>query len=303
MTSSEAKQHRAGLIMVAGAALCWSTSGLFVRTIEADLPTMLFWRGLFSGAGVMTFFFWREGLRSWAILRSLRWPAFAVAIASAISMISGNGAMRFTSIADALVIYATVPFVTAALAWAVIGERPATRTLVASLVALIGVGVMLGDSLGEVMRNPGWNMNLFGKFLALFMTLGMATMTVIMRRHQDVPMLPAVGLSAWICAAACLPFAAPLSITMRDFWLCAAFGIFQNASGLALYAIGSRLVPAAQATLVAALEVPLTPLWVWIGLGEVPSNPTLVGGAIVLAAMFGHIFLETRRFGRPPRTE
>jgi len=301
MTSAEAHHNRAGLIMVALAALCWSTGGLFVRTIETDLATMLFWRGLFSGAAVMAFFFYLEGRNGWGVLRRLRWPALAVALASAMSMICGIGALQYTSVADALVIYATVPFVTAALAWATIGERPALHTMIASLAALAGVAVMLGGSFGDAVSGAALRDGLFGKFLALFMALGMATMTIIMRKHQNVPMLPAVGLSAWICATVCLPFAAPMAVSMQDFWLCVAFGIFQNASGLALYAIGSRRIPAAEATLIAALEVPFTPLWVWLVLGETPAAATLAGGMIVLTAMFVHIYLETRRFGRLTR--
>jgi len=41
--------------------------------------------------------------------------------------------------------------------------------------------------------------------------------------------------------------------------------------------------------------VPLTPLWVWIFMDEVPSRATQIGGAVVLAALFGHIFMELRR--------
>ena len=53
MTSAERRHHRLGLALVACAALCWSSAGVFTRVIGADLMTMLFWRGLFSGAGVM----------------------------------------------------------------------------------------------------------------------------------------------------------------------------------------------------------------------------------------------------------
>ena len=74
-----------------------------------------------------------------------------------------------------------------------------------------------------------------------------------------------------------------------------AFGIVQNATGLALYTFGSKRVPAAEATLLAALEVPFTPFWVFLFMGETPSPQTLIGGAIVLAALFLHILLEFRR--------
>lgn len=287
MTTAEHQQHRIGLLLVAGAALAWSSSGLFVRNIQADLMTMLFWRGVFSGAAVFTLFVAMERGRSLAILRSLRWPTLAVALLSASGMITGIGALRNTTVADAMVIYATVPFVTAALAYFVIGERPSRSTLIGSTVALLGVGVMLwGSEMGG---------SLFGQFLAVLMTLSMAGFTTIMRRHRDVPMLPAMALSAWICSFACFWFAAPLSITGNDLMLCIAFGILQNATGLALYTFGSKRVPAAEATLLAALEVPFTPLWVFLFLGEAPSLQTLLGGAIVLTALFLHIMSEFRR--------
>jgi drug/metabolite transporter (DMT)-like permease len=277
--------------MVALAATAWSTSALFVRFISADLMTLLFWRGLFSGASVMTIFLLMEGRGALAILERLRWPALAVACACTTSMIAGISSIRFTTAADALMIYATLPFMTAALAWLTIGERPSRATLIASAVALAGVLIMLKDS--------SWDGSLAGKGLAFIMTAGMAVMTTIMRRHREVPMLPAMGASAWLCSFVCFWFAASLAITPQDLALCALFGLVQNALGLALYAIGSRRVPAAEATLFAALEVPLTPLWVWLILNEVPSTPTLIGGSIVLAAMFGHALWELRRPAQP----
>ncbi|MFN4142344.1 DMT family transporter [Aestuariivirga sp.] len=293
MTAAEHRQHRIGLLLVAAAALAWSTSGLFVRNISADLMTMLFWRGVFSGAAVFAIFFAMERQRSLDILRSLRWPTLAVAFFSASGMISGIGALRFTTAADAMVIYATVPFVTAAVAYLAIGERPSRSTLTGSTFALLGVGVMLwGSEMGG---------SLFGQFLAVLMTLSMAGFTTIMRRHREVPMLPAMALSGWLCSLFCLWFAEPLAISQTDFLLCVAFGIIQNATGLALYTFGSKRVPAAEATLLAALEVPFTPFWVFLFLGETPSLQTLAGGGIVMAALFLHILSEFRR--RPLASE
>jgi drug/metabolite transporter (DMT)-like permease len=290
MTAAEQKNHRLGLMLVAAAAMAWSSSGVFVRLIEADLFTMLFWRGIFSGAGVFAVFVIMEREKTFAVLKTLRWPALAVALLSAMGMITGIGSMRYTSVADAMVIYATVPFMTAALAFVTIGERPSRSTMIASIVALGGVGVMLwGSELGG---------SLFGKFLAVLMTLSMAGFTVIMRRHRDVPMLPAMAASAWICSIACFWWAEPASITQQDLVLCAIFGIVQNAAGLALYTFGSKRIPAAEATLLAALEVPFTPLWVFLLLGETPAAQTLVGGGIVMVALFAHILAEFR--GRKP---
>ena len=158
--------------------------------------------------------------------------------------------------------------------------------MIASAVALLGVGIMLwGAELGG---------SLFGKMLALIMTLSMASFTVIMRRHKEVAMLPAMGASAWLCSGVTWWFASPLSISGQDIVLTALFGVLQNAAGLAFYTLGSKRVPAAEATLIAALEVPLTPFWVWLLLGESPAPQTLLGGLVVLIALFGHIAMEFR---------
>ena len=293
MNADANPRHALGLMLVALAALFWSTSGIFVRLISADVMTVLFFRGLFSGTAVMLVYLLLEGKSGQLRLKGLPLPIFAVAACSALSMISGIGSLRFTTVAESLIIYATVPFMTAAFAWIFVGERPSARTMIASGIALAGVAIMLKDA--------SWDGSLFGKGLAVLMTLGMAGMTTIMRRHQTVPMLPAMGISAWLCSFVTFWFAAPLSIGAQDLLLTALFGIVQNATGLVLYAIWSRKIPAAEATLIAALEVPFTPLWVWLFLGETPTGAVLIGGAVVMAALFGHILTEIRpRRALPP---
>jgi drug/metabolite transporter (DMT)-like permease len=287
MTELERKQHRLGLTLVACAALSWSSAGFFTRVIPNDLMTMLFWRGVFSGSAVLLFFFVSEGRHALGILAGLRWPALAVACLSSLGMITGIGSLRYTSVADAMVIYATVPFITAGLAYLFIGERPSRSTLMASAVALVGVSIMLAGS--------PWGGSMYGKFLAVIMSLAMASFTVVMRKHREVAMLPSMGASAWITSFICFWFATSLAVSPYELGLIAMFGVLQNAAGLIFYAYGSRRVPAAEATLVAALEVPLTPFWVLVFMNEVPGIPTLIGGAVVLVALFSHILGEFRR--------
>ena len=292
MTLAEQTQYRVGVAYVALSALAWSSSGLFMRAIHADLMTILFYRGIVSGSGVFALFLFIERGHAWRIIGAMRGPSLAATFFSTAAMISGIGSIYYTSVADAMVIYATVPFVTAGVAFLLIGERPSAATMIAAGLALVGVLVMLtGDSGG----GGSW----FGRGLAAIMTLTVAGLAVVMRRHRDVPMLPAMAASGWLCALVCFWFASPLAVSGADVGLVIAFGLIQNALGLSLYTFGSRLVPAADASLLTALEVPLTPLWVWIFFGETPSSATMVGGPIVLLALFGHIFTEVRRNRAP----
>lgn len=289
---AEQNQYRVGVAYVALSALAWSTSGLFMRAIHADLMTMLFCRGVVSGSGVFALFLFIERGRAWKIIASMRGSSIAATVFSSTAMISGIGSMYYTAIADAMVIYATVPFVTAGAAFLFIKERPSGATLIAAAVALLGVLVML---IGAEGGSGSW----FGRGLAVIMTLSVAGLAVIMRQGRDIPMLPAMAASAWLCALVCFWFASPASLSVIDMQLILGFGLIQNAMGLCLYTFGSRLIPAADASLLTALEVPLTPIWVWIVFGETPSHATMIGGPIVLLALFGHILFEVRRNRAP----
>lgn len=289
--STEDSQYRLGVIYVALSALAWSLSGIFMRAISADLPTIIFLRGLVSGTATLLFFFYLERSGAWKILKRMRGPTILATLLSAGSMISGLGSIYYTSVADAMVIYATVPFVTAGIAFFVIRERASRSTLIASAIAFGGVAIMLTDESGSG--------SMLGKGLAAIMTLTVAGLAVVMRQHRDVPMIPAMAFSAYLCSALTFFFASPGIATGQDIALIFLFGIVQNAVGLILYTFGARWIPAADASLLIALEVPLTPLWVWIFMAEVPPQATLIGGPIVLAALFGHIFVEFRRSRGP----
>ena len=165
----------------------------------------------------------------------------------------------------------------------------ARRTLIGSPVAGGGVIVTVAGSTG---LSGG---NILGDLAALFMTFTMAVMTVIMRRHKDVPMLEAAALSGIAAAIIAFPMADPFTATVTDILGLAAFGIVTQGGGLGLYTMGARRLPSAQAALLSASEVPMSPLWVWIFFNEVPARETFIGGGLVLAAILWNIGAELRK--------
>ena len=117
------------------------------------------------------------------------------------------------------------------------------------------------------------------------MSVSFAGVIVITRHQRHVSMAPATWLSqalVFVCAA---PFASVSGISGKDVALLAGLGVTQIGLGLIFLTIGARLIPAAEVVLITLLEIVLGPLWVWIALGEQPSATTLVGGAVVLAAV------------------
>jgi drug/metabolite transporter (DMT)-like permease len=268
--------RRRGQIYVALAALAWSSAGVLQRELSVGTATQVAGRAFFAVLALLVFvsFSERDGVvRSFA---SMGWTGIAAALATGTASACFIVALNHTTVANVLFMQAVSPIAAALIAWAVLHEAVSRRTGVAMVVALAGVGLMVGG--------PGGSQGL-GLALSVVMTLSFALSVVITRHRRDISMAPALCLSQLLVLVAFAPFAHPSGVGARDLLLIVALGAGQIALGLAFLTIGARLIPAAEVALITLLEVVLGPLWVWIFLSEQPSTATLAGGAIVLAAV------------------
>ena len=279
-------RHQLGLLLVAGSAVSYSTAGFFTRLITLDAWTMLFWRGMFAGAFIAGIVVVQERRGAWAAVRRIGWPGLAAAACSGVATILFINAFRHTSVADVVVIFATAPFVTAVLGWLWLGVRERRGTMLASAAALAGVVIMVGGAFAEG--------RLVGNLLAFGMTVLMSVMMLLIRRHHDTSMLPAAGVSAFLCALLVWPVAAPMAVSGFELFQLALFGVTQFALGLLLLTMGGRLISAGQTALINTAETPLAVVLVWLAFGEQPATASLIGGAIVIAAVAGYVWHSTR---------
>ena len=281
--SAGGANYRLGLMLVVASTIAWSLAGLFTRAIPLDAWTMLVWRGLFGGLGllvVMALLGGQHSLRSFARLGA---PGVAFAALGSAAMVCYITSLRLTTVAHSATIYATLPFIAGGLAWLTLRERPSRGAVAASLAALCGVAVMVG---------LGVEGGLLGDLLSLGMTLLMAAIIVVARTFKGIPTMAAAVLSALLSAAVALPFSSALEVTGHDLGLLALFGLINSALGLALFTLGSRLLPPIETALLGALDAPLAPIWVWLAFSETPGVATVVGGGIVFAAVGAHIVRE-----------
>ena len=285
-------QHRAGIALVVAAAVAWSTAAFFTRLLAFDSWTILFWRGLFGGgviAAILVLTQGRAGLRDLIRMGSNGW---LVASLSTLGMVAFIPALQLTSVSNVAIIIATGPFVAAAMAWIWLREVAGLRTMLAAVAAFGGVAIIVGDARA--------GSDILGIALACLTTLAVAAMTVAVRRHRDTPMVAAAALSNLLGSLVSIPFAHGIaSVTATDLMIFAMFGFFQVALGLTLFVLGSRLLPSGQASLIATLETPLMPFWIWLAFNEVPGSRALVGGALVMGAVIADIVGESRSQKQP----
>lgn len=285
-----------GIAMVMASAIAWSTSGIFARAVPIDIWVVLFWRGIFGGLSIAVLALIERRSFRFDFARAFTPAGIGLMTISATGKMAFIFALQNTTVANVTVLYATLPFITAILAWVWFRERAATRTLIGSLVAGAGVVVTVGGSIG---LGGG---HILGDAAAVFMTFTMSIMTVIMRRHREVPMLESAAMSGFLVAAIAFFLSDPMTATAGDIVWLAFFGIVTQGGGLGIYTMGARRLPSAQAALLSATEVPLSPLWVWLFFAEVPALATFFGGGLVLGAILWNVGAELRGAKRAAAT-
>jgi drug/metabolite transporter (DMT)-like permease len=288
--------ERWGSLLVFLSALMWSFGGVIARFIDTqDNWTVVFWRSVWAAAFLIGFMLWRDGWRGTVTLfRGMGLPGLAVAACFAAASTTFIVALSYTTVANILLMQAGVPLLAALLAWILFRETVSTATWMAIAAVIAGVAIMVSESLGGAV-SP------IGDGLALLIAVVFSIATVITRRFAHVRMTPATCLGTLLAAAFAASQASGFAVSGRDMGFLFAFGVINLGLGLAFFATGARMVPAAVAALLGTFEPLLGPIWVWLVHGEVPSARTMVGGAVVFTALIIHIALEARRQSRPVR--
>jgi drug/metabolite transporter (DMT)-like permease len=125
-----------------------------------------------------------------------------------------------------------------------------------------------------------------GVILAACVPVASSTNVIILKKGgQDVDLIPAVFVGGFISACLMLPLALPLSASLHDILILATLGVFQLGLPCMIMVHAAKGLSAPELSLLSLLEVLLGPLWVWLAMGEVPAQATLIGGAVVLFAL------------------
>jgi len=293
--SSTAEPHKYGVLLVFAAGVLWSTVGLGIRLIEdAVVWQILFYRSISLSVFLYIIIHLRSGENAFVQISRVGFPAVIAGLALVAAYAGGIYAIQATSVANAMLVFATAPFMAAVLGWLVLKEPVRKATWIAIVVALAGIAIMVADKSGGAA--------LKGNLAALGSALGFAVFTVALRWGKSTEMLSSVFLSGLfgivVTFFICQFLGLSIVLSVRDGGIAMGMGVFQVGAGLILYTIGSRSLPAAELTLLSLAEVLLGPMWVWLFLGETATIYTLIGGAVLFAAIAGNTISGKRR--RPP---
>jgi len=269
--------RRTGILLIAGAALLWSTGGIGIKAVADSALKVTFYRSLFAAVALMLVL----GRGVWGRRRWTSGAAFAAAIVCyAACLTTFVVATKWTTAANAIFLqYAGVVWVLL-LSPVVLREPMRGRDAVAIAVALAGMALFF---VGKFESR-----GMAGNAMALVSSVFFAGLILALRREQRAAQA-AVTWGNVLCVAAMLPFVAhDLALTPKSFGVLAFLGLFQLAAAYVLFVRGLAYVTATQASLTGMLEPVANPIWVLLFLGERPSGFAIAGGAIVLMAIAWH---------------
>jgi len=288
--------YRRGVILCLIAGVCWSTMGLGIRFApEATVWHVLFYRSVAMTPILFLVIAFRSGWQPIQTIHSAGRAGVVGGIGLIFAFSGGIYAVQTTTVANAMFLFATAPFFTAALSWVILRERVRRATWIAMAVALIGIGIMVseGFAVGRMV----------GNVTAIVAALGFAIFALAIRWGRLGDMMPAVLLggvfSLGVSAGFILSLDLSFNLPTQDLTAILFLGVFQLGLGLTLFTFGSKHVPATELALLSLTEVVLSPIWVWLVLGETATVATLIGGSVLMAALIGNALSGMRRKPTP----
>jgi len=277
--------HRKAVVLMVCVPVLWSMAGIFTRQLEvARSFEVTFWRSLFAALFVALALVFKRQSVAISKIRRMGWLGLLSGVLWASMFSCFMLALTMTTVANTLIVDSVSPLLTVFFAWIFLKQKATPRTWIAIVLAFIGMVWMFSGGMSKLGR-----IHLAGMAVAMMVPFAAAANFIILKKAgQEHEMTHAVFLGGALSALLMLPLAWPFQASFHDIALMALLGVFQLGLPCMLLIKASKNLSATEISLLSLLEILLGPIWVWLGVGEIPSSSTLVGGSIVLLGLILH---------------
>ena len=297
MNKISSNNYLSAFILVLLAGLLWSFGVVTVRYMvdgHQYVFQYLFCRGISIAVILICFLVYKEGFAFYKNFSTVGLPGLIGGFCLGIAMTGFIFSITMTTAAVTLFMLATMPFIAAIIAYFVLGENLRKLTFISMIIAFLGVCIM--------MYNDSLKGSVLGALTGFFSATGFALYTVTIRWKPETPKFTTVVLAGSFCAIFSFLM---LGTSFESFTIMPVINIYLSllhgcivASGLILFSLGAKYLPAAELALLSLMEVVGGVLWVWLplfGINEIPSVPVVIGGLIITSAVILHGFGASRK--------
>ena len=275
-----------GFFLVVVSGIIWSIGAPLVRFLEdAEIFRLqyLLYRGLIITLVILIFVLFREGKNFFHTFRRIDSWSLIGSLVMSVTFFGWIYALTTTTVAITLLMLAVSPILSAFLGYLLLGERLSRSTLTNMLIVVIGITIMVWDT--------DKSTTMIGVIYGFFVALGFAIYTITIRKNPEVPKLLTPALAGFFC----MLWASILIIITGGSFEMPAINIGVSMThglvvgiGLILYGLGAKYLPSGELVMLSLLEVVLGIFWAWLpvlGINEVPTRNTLIGGFAILFAI------------------
>ena len=272
-----------GPVLIFLGACCLSFGGLIVKSFEgATLWQILFWRQLFFILTVSIFLIATYKKKILSALYKSGIPGACGGLILGLGFSSYVFAMYNTTVANTNFIIQTQVIFLAIFGYLFLKEKISKITLASIVLAVSGIILLLGNTL-----SPG---QMLGNIVAFIMPISFAVLILIVRKYPNVDMIPLQLIAGIIAMFIGYFLSTKIIISPHDMFLGFLAGFFQIGFGFILITIGARNTPSAMVGIIMLTEAVFGPLWAWLFANENPPFLVLLGGGIIIFAVFLQFF-------------
>jgi len=273
----------------------WSIAGVVTRHLDQVRGfEVTFWRSAFTALSLLILMSFWKGMGFW---KSLPWrsPYFWLSgLCWGLMFTAFMMALTLTAVANVLITLACGPLLTALMSWLLVSHRLPLRTWLAIAFAGTGIAIIFNSQLQ--LGEPNF---VLGICVAFFVPFASSIQWTLIQKSQakglSLDLVPSVFLGALLSALVTLPLAFPFQANVHDMGLLALLGLFQLAIPCSLSVICARVLKAPEVSLLALLEVIFGIALAWVWASEEPHFSVLVGGSMVLVALFANEWFGWRQ--------
>ena len=274
------------LCLLGGFFLSWG--GLIIRSFETnDIWQILLIRSFFFMIALIIFLVLTYKKDTIVVIKKSGLPAVVAGLFLSLSFVAYIVAMSKTSVANVVFIISTQTIFLAIFGYLFLKEKINFKGFVAITLALVGIVVMIGDSI-----NQG---TLFGNIVAFAIPINFTILVMIIRKFPKLDMVPAIFYSGIFSGLYGLFLSNNMYFSANDLLMGFLLGVPQLAFGFICVTIGTKTTPAVTVGLLMLLETIFAPIWVWIFLNETPPLSVFTGGAIIIFAVILKSFDKSKK--------
>jgi drug/metabolite transporter (DMT)-like permease len=271
------------------AALLWSTGGLFIKEVTLDAWGVSFWRSSFAAITLYVVYrFQRKEGGGDAALHASKasvsdwFTPFTIigAVTYALLLVLFVLATKLTTSANAIFLQYTAPVYVLFVEPMLARSKMKRADLCTVLISLAAMALFF---VGKFEARSVW-----GNIFALTSGVAFAAYAIMLKHERATQenrmQMVIVGHIIIVASMGLIRLISPIRLMPPngDLLRLAYLGIFQIGIAYALFTYGISRVRAIDATLIAMVEPVLNPVWVYLGIGERPTNFAIAGGAIIL---------------------